>query len=230
MQFAPMLVADYRPRALVYAVSAWDVRDTERFDGAEGIDWLRYRNGTTTVRGWLSEHSAAYRYYLTVRYRLRFSADLVPLLHQLEREIDGDGFLPRQAVFQGTPYGPYDAAPPPSAALEELGDGVRRLARLAAERGARFVVIEVPTPQTAAHRPAGGTRLVLDELAAIASREALGFRGVSPGEVSPEGFADVSHLNSAGAAAFSERVGVWLGAMLRETAPSERAAVDALGI
>ena len=215
---APIVLADYRPQVLVYGLSAWDVHTDDALDAAEGTDWVRYRNGRPTLRGWLTEHSVAYRYYVALRYRLRFSAQLLSLLQHLEREIDPYGFLPRNGVFDGPPGGPYDEQPLPQSALDELTDSLQQLARIAADGRVELVLIEIPTPETVARASAGNTGRILAVVATSAAREQLRWRAVSPGEVSPDGFADRMHLNTTGAATFSDTIGVWMGATGREPA------------
>jgi hypothetical protein len=204
---ASVLAADLRPRMLIYAVAALDVRDdTDRY--AESA-WIRHRNGSPSLRGFVAEHSVAYRYFLALRYRMLLPSYL-ELRSVLESSVDRRGYFPKDPVFLGrTP--PFDDSRFPALAVNELTDLVRRLDQVATNHDAELFLVEMPTPEIAGSPPYGISGRLIETVEAVAGREKINFRRVSAEDVPARGFADGVHLNRSGAAACSARIGHWLG-------------------
>jgi hypothetical protein len=212
---ADILVADYRPGLLIYGTTPLDYGTLDgehRPDGVETAPWVRYRRGHFDAEGWVTAHSAAYRYYLT--YRQRADPARWRYLLFLEDRARPSGFL----AFEGTPHGNSTMAASrlvqsnderPSFDLGALG----RLAALRA-RGVEVVVVEMPLPPGASamfeHGEADYQNFI-EQLQAYADRERIPLvRQGATLALPADAWLGPVHLNAKGARLFSD----WLGGEL----------------
>ena len=204
---ASVLAEDLRPRILVYALAAFDVRDDT--DYYADSSWIRQRNGDRSLRGFAAEHSIAYRYFLTLRYRMLMPSYL-ELRSTLASSVDRNGYYSKDSVFarlprarDGSSFSPIETA--------ELTGLLKKLIQVTRDHDAELFLVEMPTPEIVDSPPYGTTHRLIETVETIAGRDGVHFRRVSPEEVPTDGFADTVHLNRTGAAVCSAGIGRWLG-------------------
>lgn len=210
---ARIVAEDHHPGLLVYGASYRDFSAQRDGPELEALPWVRYRLGEWSPDGWLVDHSAAYRYYLAYRHW----ADAAQW-QLITRGLDlaADGFWPRpprqvdlaaeiDGARRAMPLAEQHVAAEQLAALDALG-ALR-------ERGVAVLVIEMPGP-LAFSRWLTATPTYRDFAAAVRQRLARTgvpywetWQTVPPDVVGDDGWLDVIHMNTRGAAALSS----WLG-------------------
>lgn len=209
---ALMLAADYRPRIMVYGLSARDFSSDWKGADLRATDWLRYRSGTFSLNGLLVERLHSYRYLLL--YREWRDPARRPRLW-LAPPIRDDGFVVSERVTARSPH--RDAAAR-NLTAGQLGAGLSgaQLAGLdqigaAQTSGTAVFLAEMPAIDSVAKWLVDGSadyRSAVEPVRGRASSLGIRFVETMPLALVPdEGFADVWHLNAAGAARFSR----WLG-------------------
>lgn len=75
---AQILIKQYQPKLFVLGIAPHDVQLNPQTEGALAVEkklpstaWVAYRTGKFSVKGWLLDQSASYRYYYTLRDKLR---------------------------------------------------------------------------------------------------------------------------------------------------------------
>jgi hypothetical protein len=217
---AAILVDLYRPRLLVYVVSVRDVAESVDGPLLTNTPWVRYRRGTFSVDGWLTDHSAAFRYYLLYRQWLD------PSRWPGARSSAGTtraGFFP---IHSGRTLSPHLWAHTQRTYADLLRQppSPRELAGFAAllnlsQGGTQVVVVEAPAHDRLRRWARRSGRLYADATARM--RQGTTSRGVrflrAPRKVIPaNGWTDFVHLNALGAARYSEWLGERLGAGVRD--------------
>ncbi|MCC6905695.1 MAG: hypothetical protein IT326_07620 [Anaerolineae bacterium] len=231
---AELAIRETSPRVVIYGLS---VRDLAEYEGSlinrvswvfQQNPWIRYRLGTFTLSGWLTEHSAAYGYYLTFRARLseaewRTRQDAAAATRE-------DGF---RVVPFGNNVGPilpdrailpefYDALGDYRPSPERLA-GLDQILSLQNEN-LRVIVIEVPLPDATIAVFSGGKEaypvLFSQPLRErVAASGALYLNGMDAGPFPDEEWADFDHLNTDGASHLSRWLGERLAEELTDAAP-----------
>lgn len=221
---AGALAADHDLALVVFGLNPLDFMQLAHPpppDPIADIPWLRYRRGEPSVRGWLVEHSRAYRYALFYRYWVDPRRWLV-LAQQDEFRTIG-GFLPSTHVWKPPRDVAARAGEAPTLRHATLDlEGLDALAALS-RRGVRVALVEMPVTRHSATgmRDPHVIRLwerLRAEIADIARRNDLPFvRNVPPDLLPPDAWRDAGHLNNGGAIAFSTWLGTELGRAVRAT-------------
>ena len=225
---ARLLVETYHPRAIVFGT---EIRDYAANNGVETAEnflsdaWVQYRlNGTFSLRGWLAEHSAAYRYFMA--YRNWMTWDFAENHSTVIRRTDAltaAGYDVENRVAED-PHKPPDRSDPEDAeafevfAEYELADSRREnLADLLKmhESGQTLVlIVEMPVvPEFYQFFPQGEAARAEFVESVSTMTEAAGswFLPAMPQDLIPEnGYSDRVHLSKFGAPALSEYIGGWL--------------------
>jgi hypothetical protein len=227
----PILINRYRPRLLVYVVSARDLGTSVDGPLLANAPWVQYQRGTFSINGWLTEHSSAFRYYLLYRQWLdpaRWPAAKSPSgtttagFFPLEKGVSLSAALWRHT--QRT-YRRILDQPPSQAELV----GFEHLLDLS-DRGAQLLVVEAPAHERL-RQWARSSTLYESSIAYIQEatrRQRVAFwRVPAAGIVPADGWADFVHLNARGAARFSEWLGARIGTSLQPVQIETTAAVAA---
>ena len=225
---ARLLVETYHPRAIVFGT---EIRDYAANNGVETAanflsdPWVQYRlNGKLSLRGWLAEHSAAYRYYLA--YRNWMTWDFAENQSNVIRRMDAltaAGYDIENRVAED-PHKPPDPADPEDAEAFEVfaeyrlaesrRQNLAELLRLHESGEALVLIVEMPVvsefyqffPQgAAAHEE------FVETVAAMTEAAGSYFLPAMPQEQIPEnGYSDRVHVNKFGAPVLSAYIGEWL--------------------
>jgi hypothetical protein len=240
---AELLVETFQPGAIVFGTEIRDYAATNGVETAENFladPWVQYRMGNFSVRGWLAEHSAAYRYFLA--YRNWISWDFAGNHSLVLRRTDAltpDGYDIENRVAED-PYRPPDPDDPEDAEGFEVFSGfeiagsrlknLQALLGLEQQEDVTVLVVEMPvTPQFFDFFEEGIT--AHDQFVEVVSAqvEAAGspFFPAIPEERLPEnGRSDRVHLSKYGATVYSEAVGDWLAELYLEQGIDLRAGGD----
>jgi hypothetical protein len=218
---APILVERYRPWLLIYVVSARDIGQSVDGPLLASTPWVRYRQGSFSINGWLVEQSAAFRYYLLYRQWLdpsRWPAATSPSGTTPEGFFPLDARLPLSpALFVRTQRAYVDILNQPPSEPELAG--LSRLLRLPSN-GTQVVVVEAPAHETLrrwARRTSGFYAEAIADIRRAARQQHVTFWRVPARRIIPaDGWADFVHLNTRGAARFSEWLGGRIAGAVRE--------------
>ena len=225
---ARLVVETFHPRVIVFGT---EIRDYAANNGTETAanflsdPWVRYRlEGDFSLRGWLAEHSAAYRYYLA--YRNWMTWDFAENHSTVIRRMDAltaDGYDIENRVMED-PHRPPDPADPEDAeAFEVFADyqlAGSRLANLAELLGlqtqgeALVLIVEMPVvPEFYQFFPQGEAARAEFIAAVSAMTGSAGSRflpAISQDLIPENGYSDRVHLSKFGAPVLSEHIGAWL--------------------
>ncbi|MBI1813992.1 MAG: hypothetical protein HYR72_03360 [Deltaproteobacteria bacterium] len=227
---AEILVAQYHPKVLIFGTSPFDYLPSGPGRAAiESSPWLQYRRGHSTLAGWLTTYSLAYRYYLTHRAWRgpRFWSDL-QRAQRVEKYISayGFGFDPRPPWRGRKGSGRRSDHPATFEITRDARDGLARIAQLH-QHGLRVIVVEVPVQNQAIDALPGGEqgyRSFVEALERYATEQRIPFWPTrSLNLIPPDGWRNQGHVNVVGARSFSR----WLGERLATDDLNPRAA-DAL--
>jgi hypothetical protein len=224
---ARLLAESFHPGVIIFGT---EIRDYAANNGVETAEkflsdpWLRYRLGEFSLRGWLAEHSAAYRYFLAYRNWMSWGfAESHGLVLRRSAALTADGYdvenrVAERAQLEVDPSNPEDAEALAIFAGFRIDEGrladLQALLDLQQAAGVRVLVVEMPvTPQFYQLFEQG--QAAHDEFVQVVSAqvEAAGsvFYPALPEEQLPEdGRSDRVHLSKYGAAVFSRTLGTWL--------------------
>jgi hypothetical protein len=225
---ARLLVETYHPKVIIFGT---EIRDYAANIGVEETDkflsdaWIQYRTGNFTLRGWLAEHSAAYRIFLAYRNWMRWDfADNRSNVIKRTNALTDDGYDIENRVDKN-PYRQPDPNDPEDAEALELFAGFEiaesRLNDLDDLLGTMqtsdttVLVVEMPvTPQFFEYFEAGEE--VHQEFLAVVSEKVTGaesvfYPGIPEDQLPENGRSDRVHLSKYGATVFSQYLGEWLG-------------------
>lgn len=210
---ARIVQEDYQPWLLVYGATFRDFSTAATGPQLVGTVWVQYRLGAFTVDGWLTDHSQAYRYYLTYRTfgdaeRRRLMARLLPL--------QADGFLP--GVTPGRDLDAQITAMTKALDLEQFHVAERHVAALGdllASRGGGTQVLLVEMPAARAFSEwvitTDAYRRLSEPIRQVARRGGAVFweaaRTVPTDLIPDDGWRDPYHFSTPGAEVMSR----WLG-------------------
>jgi hypothetical protein len=226
---AQYFMKEYQPKLLIYGADARDFAvGREDWDAKVVLDipWMNYQLGTFSIQGWLYEYSHFYRYARTIGYLLMLDKQYL-FIKEPDRMTGEDlGFYAKDTVGSYVSTSPalhmemapvryyfemlsdYQILPENTSSLEDfLNNG---------KEGLAVAVVIMPVPETYHEffsiNP-HGYRVFLDHLQTTTSRFGSTIYIPSPNIISEDGWADYTHLNTRGAAAFSR----WLGQQLGES-------------
>ncbi len=229
---ARVLIEDYRPRILLFGIDARDLAVPTTYDDHRSLaemDWLRYRMGEPSLKGWFIEHSNLYRYRVAIQRLLHFDYQGIRRGDQNSTLASRFGYDLELAVGDVT-------APPDPLHVDGSEQYYFRLLadyQIRAEDVAGFeqvlkhksnlehlLVIELPVPETY-YAFFGNQRLDYDRFVRtveqISTAYGVKFILTDTWQVIPsDGWVDYSHLNLTGAQAFSQRLGVEVAKLLSE--------------
>ena len=215
---ARLLVARYRPALLVYGTLPGDYTpDAAREFGSEldAAPWVRYQLGQPTVRGWLIDHSLAYRTILALRDRLDPARREELRLEDTWPHTSDLGFLEQRVRM------PHMIQPGSSEQMLQVFAGrdvapeaISGLSRVLALRGqgVQVLLVALPTHPVLRKEVDGAAESVpalVGRVRAQAGQDGAPFwDAMETGVVPDEDWTDVVHMHLSGAALFSD----WLGA------------------
>lgn len=209
---ARILIEDYRPRLLVYGVTARDFSPAAEAPAIEAVPWVQYRWGTMSIDGWLAEHSSAYR-YLLVYGAPGDSAPGEPLRDFAARA--PRGFFPIALDANAGALASDRAVELIAGELQRnlaplQVSAIGRLLQLRTA-GVQLLVLEMPVRLAASQWPSDATaryRHLMDEVRQLTERAGAVFWSAADVAVIPsDGWLDMWHMNARGAERFSR----WLG-------------------
>jgi hypothetical protein len=218
---ARILVDKYQPRVLIYGISVRDFDDDVGADAGRalmGIPWTQYYQGNPSLAGWLSHHSRAYGYYLTLTSRFD-DGDWSSHRKRVEERLVRRGYGPQKPLGQLPEI--------PQQVRRRLGDfktsaddwaGLQQVVELK-EQGVQVILVEMPIPSKYVRILPDGeqtytTFIGVLEAYARANDTPLWLSN-SEGLVSDDQWADHHHLGENGAEAFSEWLGYQVGGLVR---------------
>ena len=237
---ARILVEDYHPRILLFGIDARDLAVPTTYDDHRSLaemDWLRYRMGEPSLKGWFIEHSNLYRYRVAIQRLLHFdyqgiqrgdrNSDLASRFgYDLELDV-GDVTIPPD---------PLDADGSEQYYFRLLADyqihaeDVTGFEQVLKQKSnlEHLLVVELPVPETYyaffGNQRSDYERFV-SEVGRISAAQGVQFILTDTWQVIPlEGWVDYSHLNLRGARAFSQRLGVEVAKILHEEKSNQRGA------
>lgn len=232
-ELAEILVEDFHPHLLVYGLDARDLAvplEAEDTKVVTEMEWLRYRQGDFSPKGWLREHSYFYRDVETFRRLMRFDYQLKP------RVVSGVALADRYG-FYGDPIIWENVGEPPDVndarhhiqyyynilsdykILSENISGLQKILDYQ-RQGIRLIFVEMPTPITYLDFFRNGEEDYARYLALLnASAEEFGVPIVqvpSYDLIPNDHWADYSHLSIHGARVYSQWLGEALADLLSE--------------
>jgi hypothetical protein len=218
---AEFLVERYQPGLLVYgftlrALAADVPQADEVYSGIVETPWFEYKRGSVNVRGWLVEHSTAYRYYLALRNWITplFTNELRQHIHAPD-----DGYEPFHSFYKLDParvhvpdyFARYTTAPDAWAGLEKI---------VALHGDTQVLLLDMPLPDFLRAQFDGGAdayQAVVDEVGAYAQARGVTLLSTNPLDLIPgdDWAEDGQHVNHQGAQILSRWVGEQVGQMRR---------------
>jgi len=209
---APMLIDRYHPWLLLYVVSPRDLGESVDGPLLANMSWLQYRHGKFSLSGWLTEHSAAFRYWLLYRQwldPLRWPAAASPAGTTPAGYFPVETRLPLSPELWTFTQQSYARIASQPLSQPEF-DGFTGVLEVAG-KGAQVVVIEAPMHPRLGRWARHSSRFHDEAIAGMrrATRQRrVTFWHAPVWRIIPsDGWADFFHLNPRGAARFSD----WLG-------------------
>ena len=210
---AGFLVDRYRPDLLVYGFTLRELaanvpQADEVYTGIVETPWFEYKQGAVTVRGWLVEHSSAYRHYLALRNWITplFTNNLRQHIHAPD-----NGYEPFRSFYRMNPeriqipgyLADYTTAPDAWAGLEQI---------VALHGNTQVLLLDMPLPDFFRAQFDGGAdayQAVVDEVGMYAQAHDVTLLSTNPLSLIPDDnwAEDGQHVNHQGAQILSR----WLG-------------------
>lgn len=219
---ARLLLDEYDIPLLVYGTTARDYLPDPEAAKLLNSPWVQNRQGPTTTRGWLLEHSYALRYLAALYTRAHVDNQWVQQVMQVDVATQPDGYYREDETAILTD------PPDRNAPEEQLYVWMLSEYRVSAESLAglshlvslntpeqRIMVVEVPLhPSIFAFLPHGQADYAdfLAQAGAViqtAGQPTLWATSVPPA-IPDAGWSDRFHLNTTGAAQYSRELGLWL--------------------
>ena len=222
------LIQKYQPKLLIYGTDARDFavpREDRDATVILDIPWMQYHLGKFTLQGWLYENSHIYRYLETFGYLLRMEKQYLFIKNPGQYTSEDFGFrvdsrisdIVSTSPVQHLDLGPvryyyqllsdYKMLPENMSSLEEILNINHELTSL--------LVVVMPVPETYmdffSTKPQN-YQLFIEQVRDTSEKYGSSF-WLPPDNIIPQdGWADYTHLNTRGAAAFS----AWLGGQVGE--------------
>jgi hypothetical protein len=219
---ADAVITRFHPKVIIYPVLSRDISHlVATADFIEKSDWLKANRGEVTPKGWLVNHSYAYRYFLTWRYWL-VTGNRAKMTSEV-KWLTPEGFQPAAGIRD--PY-PANLTMTPKRLAEVWADPTRRPALEAflalQKRGVRIVLVEGPVYRDPSVDPATIPSWQIYENQYIATFQQIADENGIPFwrsdavaiQIPKLLWYDWIHLNGEGAVPFSQ----WLGEQLAENA------------
>ncbi len=210
------LIERFHPRVVIYEISA------RSFSGRFGelarplMDnaWVLYHNGDFTLRGWLLDHSYAYRYFLA--YASWFYPPNRPIINDLRQPFLQYGYFPSQQVLE---YDPASSEPIFTGFSLE-SDQMQGFERVLDSGQTHLMVLEAPVfPQFLNIYISGGlpayNAQFVEPISAMLAARGVPFLRTNNGfsaSIPAGSWMDARHLNVQGAGLFSR----WLGTQMAD--------------
>lgn len=209
---APILIDSHHPWLLLYVVSPRDLGESVDGPLLANMSWVQYRHGKFSLTGWLTEHSAAFRYWLLYRQwldPLRWPAAASPPGTTPAGYFPIETRLPLSPELWTFTQRSYAGIASQPLSQREL-DGFTRVLEFAG-KGTQIVVIEAPMHPRLGRWAHNSSRFHDEAIAGMrraARQQRITFWHAPVWRIIPsDGWADFFHLNPLGAARFSD----WLG-------------------
>lgn len=232
--FAPILVQDYQPRYLLFGTDARDY--AVPFDAPDvtvqlDTPWVRYRQRDFTVRGWLYEHVHLSRAWESLGHLVRLQKTYLAVRSASSLDETDYGFRPFDTVADYVMISPLehlDMEPVRYyrdllSSYEIVPENVRGLQAIVALRDEKteVIIVEMPIPETYLDffgRGEEDYQLFVSTVQEVASTHDVPFWQTRPIQMIPtDGWMDYTHLNTKGAALFSQ----WLARNVAQMAAGE---------
>ena len=224
---ARLLVETYHPGVIIFGT---EIRDYAANNGVETAEkflsdpWIQYRTGQFALRGWLADHSAAYRVFLAYRNWMRWDfAETRSKILRRTKALTPDGYDIENRVAED-PYRLPDTTDPEDAEAFEVFAGFQiaesRLEKLddlldfMDTSDTTVMVVEMPvTPQFFLYFEEG--EAVHQEFLDVVSEKvtaagSIFYPGIPEDQLPENGRSDRVHLSKYGAKVFSRYLGEWL--------------------
>lgn len=216
-EVAEYLVKNYQPRYLFYGMTAGEFVRTEK-QALLNTDWFSYQQGDFSLKGWLLDHSYAFRYYQRYQnWRFPDFRQELQVIQTLENEIWPNGFRPQSqpvldvrtvpsreldgAIFEF--LSDYSIKPESLAGLEKL---------ISLKNRTELIFLEIPTHPSYIQIFENGEvdyEIFVQTIGLFIRERGLRFWETSRLNLVPDadGWYDRNHLTHKGAEIFSR----WLG-------------------
>jgi hypothetical protein len=228
---ARLLFETYHPKVLIFGTEIRDYAANNGVGVANEIlsdPWIRYRMGDFNLRGWLAEHSIAYRYYLANRNYLTwdFYTNQATLVNRI-KIVNDDGYDVENRVSEDA-FLPPDPENEDDAAYFELFkdfeidpgriDNLHDMLEAGEEHGVTIIFMNMPVVHTFFDFFEGGM-VEYENFVTVISGEVIaggGYFVPAPPEelIPPLGRSDRVHLNKYGAPIFSRYIGEQLAELV----------------
>lgn len=223
-QLAPVIIAEYKPHWLIYGTNVRDTvdREAKRVSSLIENTWYEYHTGHWSLKGWLIDHSQAFRYWLYTSNWL-FPGPVSPAWKQafIEDPITDYGYAPVAEVGSTEPDPAFADLFANYAVPDSWLESLHELAQVQA-LGVQLVLVEVPVSDgTLAYfsDPTREYQVYLDAVTQFSRQNDLLFIPAQQRNLIPaDGWQDAGHMNQIGARAFSQ----WLGQQLAQAVQDGR--------
>jgi hypothetical protein len=216
---AQILIEDYQPRLLIVGTDARDYAVSEYDEDAAvvlGTEWVRYRLGERSLKGWLVEHSYLFRYRRILGRMTRFDFrdwGGAPLNH----EISPDGQTRVATIGENVHHAPSEDGDSYIVSyltgllgnyrmLPENLEALRKVTGLQGQ-GRAIVIVEMPLPEgyfTFFGDEKADYELFVQQVQQMSESGGLAFiPAMSTDDLPAGGWVDYLHLNASGARVFS---------------------------
>ena len=222
-----LLIETYHPQAIIFGT---EIRDYYAKNGvvvAERFlsdDWVQYRLGDFSVRGWMADNSTAYRYFLAYRNWMtwEFHDNHAIVLHRTailkEDGYDVENRVATEHTLLPDPSNDEDREAIEFFAGFEIDDGrlenLQTIIDLGKEHGVTIIFLEMPVvPTFYGYFERGEEEHVqfIEVISEIITSNGNVLIPSPPEDIFPEdGRSDRVHLNKFGAPVYSQYLGVWL--------------------
>ena len=224
---AELLIETYHPKVLIFGT---EIRDYAANNGVEvagkflSDPWVRYQQGEFSIRGWLTEHSAAYRVFLAYRNWMTWSfAEQRSTIVSRTDKLTDAGYDVENNTTDIANHPPDPADPEDAAAFEtfagfeyapERTAMLESLLALGESSGPQIILLEMPVSPTFYGYFENGLDEHNDFVALVSQiaeeNDVVFLHGFEENDLPPDSRSDRVHLNKIGAQYFSQEVGIWL--------------------
>jgi hypothetical protein len=224
---ADMLIETYQPQVLIFGT---EIRDYAANNGVEVAEnfladpWVQYQQGQFSLRGWLAEHSAAYRVFLTYRNWMTWTfAENRSITITRTAKLTEAGYDVENNTTDIAQTPPDPADPEDAAAFETFGgfemsperiEILKTLLSFDQQTDTQIILLELPVSPTFYgyfERGLAERDHFVEVVSGIAKENGVHFfEAIPEDDLPPDSRSDRVHLNAAGANYYSQVVGGWL--------------------
>ena len=240
--FSQILINHYDPELFIVGLSFMDFSEARenRYDPRfEENAWIDQQIGRTSLKGWLLEHSYAYRTLILISYGAPHGMkydDISKELRKWNSQLGATGYAHSQNVY------PVNEQPKPGFVdnfLDEFGNfsvsewnisSLDSMIELANEQDIQVLIVEMPFHPSLLNMPdnSGQTHEKMADLKYFIDQVNHRIRDISseydipywefqlPGAIEDDGWHDRYHLNSYSSPAFSQWLAVKMAEALRQ--------------